>query len=167
MYTFLNDFSYFAGIVHLSPRNHDQIAMTHPKMFPFFGVDREELFLNQHKKGSSGTMRQVQAGLMLVDAANSTMRRTFFQEWADCAANDDCLIPDKVQINKTAGQALAIHSINGTRVFRLVGFELARMFNKLKIYIMYDIFCALFHVRVCAFSFYHICALYFMQSSSR
>lgn len=92
--------------------------MTHPGMFPFFGFDREWLFYNQHKPGGPGVMRQTQAGLMLVDAANSTMRRTFFQEWADCAANDDCLIPDKIKIDKRAEGLVALYNISGHRVFR-------------------------------------------------
>jgi hypothetical protein len=105
------------GIVTQSPRREDQISLTHPNMFPFFGFDREKLF--HEGLGRAGrVMRQTQAGLMLVDASNTTMRDTFFTEWADCAANDDCLIPDKIRINKRPGSPLAIHNISGHRVFR-------------------------------------------------
>ena len=47
------------GIVAQSPRKEDQISMTHPKMFPYFGFDREWLFHNQRKRGGPGVMRQV------------------------------------------------------------------------------------------------------------
>lgn len=107
------------GIVAQAPRlNLAQLSFTHPGMFPYFGFDREWLFRNQYKPGGPGVMSQTQAGLMLVDAANTTMRETFFQEWADCAANDDCLIPDKVIIDKRPPHALAIFNISGHRVFR-------------------------------------------------
>jgi hypothetical protein len=94
--------------------------MTHPGMFPFFGFDREEMYRNQNqrKPGAPGIMRQTQAGLMLVDASNTTMRNTFFQEWADCAANDDCLIPGKMKINKQVGGAIALFNISGHRIFK-------------------------------------------------
>jgi hypothetical protein len=88
-------------------------------MFPFFGFDREQLFKEGQQKGGR-TMFQTQAGLLLVDAANTTLRSTFFEEWAACAANDDCLLPDKVTIDKSPRGALAVHNISGHRVFRRV-----------------------------------------------
>ena len=64
---------------------------------------------------------QVQAGLLFVDAANVTMRETFFRPWADCANNDDCLIPDDIQIKKGFQLPfLKNYSIEGQRVFRCV-----------------------------------------------
>lgn len=62
---------------------------------------------------------QVQAGLLFVDAANITMRETFFRPWADCANNDDCLIPDDIHIRKgTQLTFLKNYTIEGHRVFR-------------------------------------------------
>ena len=101
-----------------APVKEHQISMTHPKMYPFFGYDREALYHEQNRGKGPGIMKQVQAGLMLVDASNTTMRNTFFKEWADCAANDDCLLPDNITINKSPGHALNIHTINGGRVFK-------------------------------------------------
>lgn len=107
------------GIVVQAPQAYSQIQMTHPGMFKYFGFDREKLFRDERKARGNGIMRQVQAGLMLVDASNTTMRNTFFKEWADCAANDDCLLPGKVRINKFPPQRpLAIHNISGIRVFK-------------------------------------------------
>jgi len=105
------------GIVTQSPRREDQISLTHPKMFPYFGFNRESLF-NESRKRGGRVMKQIQAGLMMVDASNVTLRDSLFTEWAACAANDDCLIPDKVKINKKPGHPLAIHNISGVRVYR-------------------------------------------------
>lgn len=39
---------------------------------------------------------------MLVDAANATLRDTFIEEWAACAENYACLIPDNIVIPKAS-----------------------------------------------------------------
>ena len=106
------------GIVAQLPKyKNSQLEYTAPKMFNYFNVDRTSLFKQQRSGGN--VMSQVQAGLLLVDAANATMRENFFRPWADCANNDDCLIPDDIQIRK--GSQLTLlknYSIRGHRVFR-------------------------------------------------
>jgi hypothetical protein len=81
----------------------------------------ESTLYPQHQKH---TLRQVQAGLLFVDAANTTMRDTFFTEWAACAHNYDCLIPDNIRIDKHSKHYLSadytIEEYGGARVFRLV-----------------------------------------------
>ena len=61
-------------------------------------------------------------GLLFVDAANTTMRDTFFTEWAACAHNYDCLIPDNIQIDKRSKHYLSkkytIEEYGGVRVFK-------------------------------------------------
>ena len=68
------------------------------------------------------TLRQVQAGLMLVDATNTTMRDSFFTEWAACADNYNCLIPDDIKIvksiEKNPSDKYTIKEYGGKRVFR-------------------------------------------------
>ncbi len=94
-------------------------------MFPFFGFNRTRLF-EESMLGPPRlrkVMKQVQAGLLLVDATNSTMRDTFFTEWANCADNYDCLIPDNITIDKNSHPLLSnMYMVEeyGARVFRRV-----------------------------------------------
>lgn len=61
-------------------------------------------------------------GLLFVDAGNTTMRDSFFSEWAACADNYDCLIPDNIQIDKRSKHYLlnkyTIEEYGGVRVFK-------------------------------------------------
>jgi hypothetical protein len=82
------------GIVAERPINEKQIAFTHPKMYPFFGVDREE----EHRENRRGhPSRQVQSGLIVIDCANRTMRDGFIRRWVACCQNIDCLAGDHTQ----------------------------------------------------------------------
>lgn len=93
-----------------------QVSFTHPAMYPFFGFDREEDYHSRDK------MKQTQAGLLMVDAKNATIRDTFFTEWAACAANPACLTPDNITTNKRAPNRPTdlFPMKDGTKVFRYV-----------------------------------------------
>jgi hypothetical protein len=96
----------------------------HPKMYPFFGFNRTQMYEESYiyPPQARNTLRQVQAGLLFVDAANTTMRDTFFTEWAACADNYDCLIPDNIQISKQSkfmlSEKYTVAEYNNARVFR-------------------------------------------------
>lgn len=111
------------GLVAQLPMRHYQISYTHPKMYPFFGFNHTKMYEDSLPGARKSILRQVQAGLLFVDAGNETMRDTFFTEWANCAKNYDCLIPDNIVIakegsfKKSTKASLTVKGY-GTPVFR-------------------------------------------------
>jgi hypothetical protein len=66
-----------------------QAYATHPGMYPYFNIQRNPL-------QAVDDFNQTASGLILIDTTNRTMRDHFFQPWADCARNDDCISPQGV-----------------------------------------------------------------------
>lgn len=66
-----------------------QSTATHPAMYSYFGIERRPL-------RPYDDFNQTQSGLVLLDTSNRTMRDSFFQKWADCARNEDCISPHGV-----------------------------------------------------------------------
>lgn len=106
------------GIATDSPVKYWQISFTHPAMYEYFGFNRESDFRTSDK----GRMKQTQAGLMMFDSLNYTLRDTFFNEWAECATNPACLTPDNIITNKLPPNAPSeLYPLrDGTKVFRFV-----------------------------------------------
>jgi hypothetical protein len=100
------------GLITEVASRYPQVEYTHPKMYTFFGLDREEDYLK------TPAMKQTQSGLMLVDAENVTMRDGFFTEWAACANNLACLAPDNIT-TQNSGSMLSVYPLkNGQPIFR-------------------------------------------------
>jgi hypothetical protein len=92
-------------------------------MYPFFGFNRTRMYEESivYPVSRRKVLKQIQAGLLLVDAANTAMRDTFFIPWAACADNYDCLIPDNIVIDKRSRHRLSNNYTveeYGVRVFR-------------------------------------------------
>jgi hypothetical protein len=106
------------GIVAEHPIKGAQITFTHPKMYPFFGVDREE----EYREGLRGNpSKQVQSGLMMIDCDNKTIVGDFIKRWVDCCVNIECLAPDGAITHKRAPGLSTDPNMtvaNGTRVYR-------------------------------------------------
>lgn len=79
------------GIVAEHPVRENQIAMTHPKMYPFFNVDREKEY-QEILKGNP--LKQVQSGLIMIDCENQTIKNDFIKRWVECCNNENCIAPD-------------------------------------------------------------------------
>jgi hypothetical protein len=105
------------GIVAEKPIREYQIAFTHPKMYPFFHIDREEEY-RENLRGNPS--RQVQSGLMMIDCANHTIREGFMRRWVACCENIDCLSPDGATTHKRVPPLSTnpAHAVgNGTQVY--------------------------------------------------
>lgn len=76
---------------------YSQIEFTHPGMYNWFGVNREKDYedYKQHVNTSTAGNRlmQIQAGLMLVNTLNETIRNRLFLPWKECADDKECLSP--------------------------------------------------------------------------
>lgn len=59
---------------------------THPAMYSYFDIERNSL-------SAYDDFNMTQSGLLLIDTSNRTVRDLFFQKWADCARNTDCISP--------------------------------------------------------------------------
>lgn len=79
------------GIVAESSHGRTQISLTHPKMYKYFDYDREKDYQDIL---DGNPLHQIQAGLLLLDCENETMKNKFFEKWVQCANNPDCLTPD-------------------------------------------------------------------------
>ena len=110
------------GIVasrHLNDTKKSQIAFTHPRMYDFFGVDREA----SYKEGiaTKNPLLQIQSGLMMVDTLNETMKKFFFAKWENCA-----LIPECIHNGTVSGDGLRFLRFHpfllkdGTPIYRLL-----------------------------------------------
>lgn len=79
-----------------------QISFTQPKMYEYFGVDREASY--QRDITSKNPLVQIQSGLILVDILNETMKKNFFARWEMCA-----LIPECIHNGTISGQGMRIN----------------------------------------------------------
>jgi hypothetical protein len=106
------------GLVAELPIKGAQITFTHPKMYNFFGVDREEEYREVLRGNPS---KQVQSGLMMIDCANKTITQGFMKKWVDCCLNIECLAPDGAITHKRVpGYSTEPNMTvaNGTNVYR-------------------------------------------------
>lgn len=114
------------GILAELPIRETQIAYTHPKMYPYFNVDRER----EYKEVVAGNpLKQVQSGLMMIDCLNQTITNNFIKRWVSCCNNLDCLAPDGAITHKRVPPLSSDPNMtlaDGTRVYRLVPFDQLR-----------------------------------------
>ena len=76
------------GIVTERAKHYKNHMYTHPAMFEFFGVDREESIRHW--------LTQTQSGLMILDSQNETIRDKFFKEWISCSYTPSCISPHNI-----------------------------------------------------------------------
>jgi len=93
------------GIVAEVPTRYAQFQYTHPDMFPWFGYDREEEV--RQWRGRNG-FTQVQAGLLLFDVTNMTVRNNLFNPWAQCCLQAACLSPNNYETHMAGRKPLQI-----------------------------------------------------------
>ena len=109
---------YKRGLIAEAAMNHPQIEFTHPKMYEFFGIDREKSFLQQSQTKGDLILTQTQSGIILIDATNVTIREKFFRRWANCAENPDCISPDQIPSLPGVQPKQTNFTIFGNPVFR-------------------------------------------------
>ena len=103
------------GLVAEHAMNNPQIEMTHPGMFPYFNYDRDVEYENSMK---GDPLNQVQAGLLLFDVTNHTLREKLFKPWSECCLNAACLSPDNYRTHGRGGILDKFPLKNGKNVFR-------------------------------------------------
>lgn len=102
---------------------YSQIEFTHPGMYNWFGIDREKDFeeykLYSNTSSAGARLMQIQAGLMLVNTLNKTIRDSLFVPWKECADNMECLSPDGFVTHWASEKPLREFMVYGTEpVFR-------------------------------------------------
>lgn len=115
------------GIVAESPQVYPQIEMTHPGMYEYFGIDRDDSYLSDYEANNSPDshvfrLNQVQAGLQLVSTLNRRMRNEFYVPWMKCAYdNTKCLSPGGFKTDYLTDPRDIYKVLNNTvKIFRYV-----------------------------------------------